>query len=435
MLKPSKHLFFILFFAKLAFGQSEVHLRVETNTFTRIPVELKDCTTRSQASVMDAKKVLEILDNDLWMSSVIASFRSDEQLGDANSPWLELASRGPTEPFRLAVHPQVEITGNALTLAAKLIDSRSGALLADKSYRGCRENLRVLVHGLADDIVNVLTGQSGISQSRIVFSSEASRAKELFVMDYDGTNIRQLTSNGSLNLTPAWSPDGLSLAMTSYQASGPDIFLLDAVSGKTVFHLNKAELQTAPAWSPDGKSLAFSSSHEGNSEIYVLNVSTKKIQRLTIHPAVDSSPSWSPTGRELVFTSDRLGRPQLFVMDAEGGNLRRLTYYGEYNDSPAWSPRGDKIAYVSRVEGRFNILTMEVTGENVSQLTTSGSNEDPCWSPDGNRIVFSSLRNGQRDLYSMEWNGENLRRLTHRGTCSSPSWSSNARPETTRECK
>ncbi len=419
----------------LAFSQSEVHLRAETNVMTRIPVELKECTPRAQASVMDAKKVLEILDNDLWMSSVIASFRSDEQLGDNNSPWLELASRGPTEPFRLAVHPQVEVTGSNLTLAAKLIDSRSGALLADKSYRGCRENLRVLVHALADDIVNVLTGQVGISQSRIVFSSEAAKAKEIFVMDYDGTNIRQLTSNGSLNLTPTWSADGLTIAMTSYQTSGPDLFLIDAVSGKAVFHFNKAELQTAPAWSPDGKMLAFSSSHEGNSEVYVMTVSTKKIQRLTIHPAVDSSPSWSPTGREIVFTSDRLGRPQLYVMDAEGGNLRRLTYYGEYNDSPAWSPRGDKIAYVSRVEGRFNILTIEVTGENVSQLTTSGSNEDPCWSPDGNRIVFSSLRSGQRDLYSMEWNGENLRRLTHRGTCASPSWSNNVRPDLTRECR
>jgi len=413
---------------KLAFGQSEVHLRVETSSFSRIPVELKDCTPRQQASVMDAKKVLDILDNDLWMSSVIASFRSDEQLGDSNSPWLELASRGPTEPFRLAVHPQVTVSGTELVLEAKLVDSRSNVTIANKNYRGCRANLRVLVHALADDIVNVLTGQTGLAQSRIMFTSEALKAKEIFVMDYDGTNIRQLTKNGSLNLTPAWAPNGLMAATTSYQTGTPDLFLVDALSGKTVYHYKQVELQTAPAWSPDGKYLAFSSTHEGNAEIHVMNVSTKKVQRLTIHPAVDSSPSWSPTGRELVFTSDRLGNPQLFVMDAEGGNLRRLTYYGEYNDSPAWSPRGDKIAYVSRVEGRFNILTCDVNGENVEQLTTSGSNEDPCWSPDGYRIVFSSLQGGQRDLYTMEWNGENLRRLTHRGTCTSPSWSNNVGP-------
>lgn len=428
-------LVFILPCAKLTFGQSEVHLRVETSAFSRIPVELKDCTPRQQASVMDAKKVLDILDNDLWMSSVIASFRSDEQLGNSNSPWLELASRGPTEPFRLAVHPQIELAGTNLTLEAKLVDSRSNVTIANKSYRGCRENLRVLVHALADDIVNVLTGQTGLAQSRIMFTSESMRAKEIFVMDYDGTNIRQLTQNGSLNLTPAWSPDGLSVATTSYISGSPDLVIIDAASGKPAFHYKQTELQTAPAWSPDGKYLAFSSTHEGNAEIYVMTMSNKKVQRLTYHPGVDSSPSWSPTGRELVFTSDRLGNPQLFVMDAEGGNLRRLTYYGTYNDSPAWSPRGDKIAYVSRVEGRFNILTVDVNGENVEQLTTSGSNEDPCWSPDGYRIVFSSLQGGQRDLYSMEWNGDNLRRLTHRGTCSSPSWSNNVRPDATRDCK
>ncbi len=426
---------FVSSLSKLALSQSEVHLRVETTSFARIPVELKDCAPRQQASVMDAKKVLEILDNDLWMSSVVASFRSDERLGDSNSPWLELASRGPTEPFRLAVHPQVALTGDNLTLDAKLIDSRSGAVLADKNYRGCRENMRALVHTLADDIVNVLTGQTGIAQSRILFTSEALKAKELFVMDYDGTNIRQLTRNGSLNITPAWSPDGLAAAMTSYQSGAPNLFLIDALSGKATFQYKQAGLQTAPAWSPDGKYLAFSSTHEGNSEVYVMNASSKKVQRLTIHPSVDSSPSWSPTGRELVFTSDRLGRPQLFVMDAEGGNLRRLTYYGDYNDSPAWSPRGDKIAYVSRVEGRFNILTIDVNGENVEQLTTTGSNEDPCWSPDGYRIVFSSLHGGQRDLYTMEWNGDNLRRLTHRGTCTSPAWSNNVRPGAAGDCK
>ncbi|MGH7492798.1 MAG: Tol-Pal system beta propeller repeat protein TolB [bacterium] len=427
----------LLFFAsQAALSQSDVRLRVETNSFSRIPVELKNCTTRKQASVMEAARVLDILDNDLWMSSVIASYRTDEQLAGQNSPWLELAARGSGEPFRLTVQPEIEIESNSVTFAAKLRDGRSQLVLADKSYRGCRDNLRLLVHALADDIVETLTGQKGIAQSRIVFTAQLLQGKELFIVDYDGTNQQQLTQNGSLNLTPAWSVDGRTVAFTTYQFGLPDLLLADVLSGKPVEHLKLPGLQTAPVWSPDGKRLALVSSHEGNAEIYSMNEGSTKLRRLTFHPLTDTSPSWSPTGRELVFTSDRLGSPQLFIMDAEGGNARRLTTTGEYNDSPAWSPRGDKIAYVSRLEGRFQILTIDVTGENVVQLTASGgTNEDPSWSPDGYRLVFSSTREGKSDLYSMEWNGENVRRMTHRGLCTSPAWSANVRPKEFFDCK
>ncbi len=419
----------LLLITQAALSQSEVRLRVETNAFARIPVELKNCTPRQQAGVMEAGRVLDILDNDLWMSSVIASYRTDEQLAGQNSPWLELAARGSNEAFRLTVQPEIEVDNDNFTLTAQLRDGRSQLVLADKSYRGCRNNFRLLVHTLADDIVNILTGQKGIAQSRIVFTAQTQKAKELFVMDYDGTNPQQLTQNGSLNLTPAWSTDGRSVAFTTYQFGHPDLYFVDAVSGKPSFHLKQTGLQSAPAWSPDGKRVAVASTHEGNAEIYVMNAGSAKLQRITIHPSTDTSPSWSPTGRELVFTSDRLGSPQLFIMDAEGGNVRRLTYTGNYNDSPSWSPQGDKIVYVSRVEGRFQIMTTDVTGENAVPLTNSASNEDPCWSPDGYRIAFSSTREGGWDIYSMEWNGENVRRLTHRGNCTSPAWSANVRPK------
>ncbi len=416
-------------------AQSEVYLRVETNTFARIPVELKECRPLQQASPKDATRVLDILDNDLWMSSVIASFRSDEApAGD--SPWLEIASRGPAQPFRLEVHPRLSQQNDRVKLEADLIDSHSRRTLAQKSYQGCRDNLRLLVHSLADDIVNLLTGENGIAKSRIAFTAKVGESKEIFVMDFDGTNVRQLTGFGNLNLMPAWSADARLLALTSYRQDNPDLVLVDGVTGRTVRAFSQTGLQTAPVWSPDGSLIAFASTHEGNSEIYVMNAEGKRLRRLTHHPGVDSSPTWSPTGRELAFTSDRLGTPQIFIMDAEGSNVRRLTDVGDYNDSPAWSPKGDKIAFVSRIDGRFNIMTIEVTGENLTQLTVEvGSNEDPAWSPDGYRIVFSSTRSGGSDIYSMEWNGQNVRRLTHKGTCTSPAWSNNTRPDLDIACR
>ena len=416
-------------------AQTEVRLRAETNTFTRVPVELKPCQPLKQATDKDATRVLEILDNDLWMSSLIASFRTDEQLAGNVSPWLEIASLGPAGPFRLVVQSTVTIENDRLMLQAELKDGRGLTVLDKKEYRGCKDNLRLMVHSLADDIVVLLTGEKGIAQSQIVFTGQTGTSKELFVMDYDGTNVRQLTNNGSLNLTPAWSPNGRAIVLTSYVKGTPQLHFQDIQSRKFVRQVDLTGLQSAATWSPDGTQIAFASTHEGNSEIYVMDANGRSIRRLTHHWSIDSSPSWSPNSRQIVFTSDRLGGPQLFVMDAEGTNLRRLTLEGNYNDSAAWSPRGDKIVYVSRVDGRFNLISIDISGENAVQLTANeGSNEDPCWSPDGFRIVFSSTRGGSSDIYSMEWNGDNLRRLTYRGTCTSPAWSNNVRLRDDFEC-
>lgn len=90
----------VVLFSVAGQAQTESYLRVETNVFARIPVELKECQPLQQANTKDASRVLDILDNDLWMSSVIASFRTDEQLGGSNSPWLEISSKGPAQPFR-----------------------------------------------------------------------------------------------------------------------------------------------------------------------------------------------------------------------------------------------------------------------------------------------------------------------------------------------
>jgi TolB protein len=412
-----------------AAGQTEVHLRAETRTFVRLPLELKPCQLKDQATQELGQRAIDILDNDLWMSSMIAAYRTEESLANPDALRLELALNRPAQPIRLAVQTTLSLRQDKIALEAQLIDSATSRILEQKSYRGCRKNFRLLVHSLADDIVNNLTGEKGIAKSRIVFSASTVGGKEIFVMDYDGADQRQFTNLHTLNLTPAWSVDGRELIFTSYQRGNPDLFVMDLTSGRFAPILKDNGLYSAPAWSPDGRKIAFVSTKDGNAEIYAINSNGKNLQRLTQHPAIDSSPSWSPTGRDIVFTSDRLGSPQIFIMDAEGSNLRRLPLEGQYNDSPVWSPRGDKIAFVSRTPTGFDIFSYDLANETVTQLTTdAGSNEDPCWSPDGYRLAFSSTRDGRRDIYTMMWDGTDLRRLTYKGSCSSPAWSLNVRP-------
>jgi len=430
-------LLFIIFFSTNIFAQTEVRLRAETKSFARLPIELKPCQLKDQATQELGQRVLDILDNDLWSSSQVAAYQAEESKANPNALRLELALNRPTGPIRLAVQSKVSLLQKKITLEGQLLDSGNGRTLQQKIYRGCQDNLRLLVHALADDVVNALTGEKGLSKSRIAFTGATAESKEIFMMDYDGASPRQVTSLKSLNLTPAWSDDGRELIFTSYQRGNPDLFVLDIIPNRISYLIKDNGLHSAPAWAPDGKKITFVSTKDGNAEIYLMNTFNKSLERLTQHPAIDASPSWSPTGREIVFTSDRLGNPQLFVMDAEGTNLRRLNVDLSYNDSPAWSPRGDKIAFVSRSPGGFDIFVYDLTTQAVTQLTSNaGSNEDPSWSPDGYRLAFSSTRHGGRsDIYTMMWDGTDIRRLTYKGGCTSPAWSLNNRPAEEYLCK
>ncbi len=419
-----------------ALGQTELRLRSETKTFSRMPVELKPCQLRDQATQELGQRAVDILENDLWTSSVIAAYQTEGRRTNGETQRLEQALGRPSGPIRLAVQTKISLLQKKLTLEGQLFDSATNKTLEQKIYRGCPENLRLLVHALADDIVNSLSGEKGIARSRIAFTAATGNGKEIFFMEYDGSTLQQATTLKSLNLTPAWSNDGREIVFTSYQRGNPDLFVLDLIRGTMSYLIKDNGLHSAPAWSPDGKKIAFTSTKDGNAEIYVIDLISKALQRLTQHPAIDASPSWSPTGREIVFTSDRLGNPQLFVMDAEGTNLRRLPVEMSYNDSPAWSPRGDKIAFVSRAPGGFDIFVYDIITQSVTQLTNNArTNEDPTWSPDGYRLAFSSTRDGRSDIYSMMWDGSDVRRLTFKGTCTSPAWSLNVRPAEDFLCK
>ena len=241
-----------------------------------------------------------------------------------------------------------------LALEGRLFDAASSEMVLGKRYAGERSVARRLGHRLANEVIAHFTGSPGIALSRIAFVSKHGDAKELYVMDYDGNAVQRITSSGTINLSPAWSPDGTHLAYLSYRRKFPSIFVWNLDDG-SIMSLPTAggDLNSAPDWSPDGNRIAYASSRDGNCEIYVmegvhsLDGSARRERRLTADRAIDSSPSWSNTGREIAFTSDRSGTPQLYIMDADGGNVRRLTFDGHRNDSAAWSPVGGKIAYVS----------------------------------------------------------------------------------------
>jgi len=285
------------------------------------------------------------------------------------------------------------------------------------------ESYRALAHAISDEVVLNFTGQKGIFSTKIAYVQFKAGYKEIYICDYDGYNPYPVTNDRSINVSPAWSPDGSKLVYTTYKKRNPDLWITDLETSESEVLTSYPGLNSAPSWSPDGEYLAVTLTKDGNPEIYLITPEGEMVRRLTYSRAIDSSPTWAPNGKEIAFTSDRSGYPQIYVIDTEGTNLRRLTYTGDITDSPCWSPRGDRIAFVLRGGGTLDIYTIDLTGENLSRLTYKGSNENPRWSPDGLHIVFGSNRTGQYEVYTMHWDGSDQRRITGEGENYNPSWS------------
>jgi TolB protein len=297
--------------------------------------------------------------------------------------------------------------------------------LVEKTYSAKRSDFRHIVHRISDDVIFAMTGERGISQTRIAYISRRTGHKELFVSDCDGFNEKQLTNYRVINLSPEWSPSGDEIIFTSYREGNPDLYILNLRTNAVRKYISYEGINNAATWSPDGKEVAVTLSKDGNPEIYAIDFWTGKIRRLTHWQGIDTSPSWSPTGQEIAFTSDRAGTPAIYIMGRDGSNVRRISFVGNYNVAPAWSPMGDRIAFVGRSvdEGNTDLYIIEVSSGDVMRVTAIGDNVDPSWSPDGYHVAFASNRDGSYDIYSATWDGADLNRITYSGQNYSPAWS------------
>ena len=154
----------------------------------------------------------------------------------------------------------------------------------------------------------------------------------------------------------------------------------------------------SPAWAPDGNSLAFSSSRTGDPEIWISSAAGFNLRRVTAYRGPDVSPVWNPkTGTQIAWISGRTGLPQVYIMDSDGTGVQRMTD-GGYATSPSWSPNGQFLAFAwSRhygpgAPGGQDIYVMDIASHRWIQLThTSGARIFP---PGHRTAATSSSRLG-----------------------------------------
>jgi TolB protein len=426
--------------AFLLWGQllwPKVYIDIRSPSFRKFPVALAPFKASSLPNRdMDlGERAREILREDLDISGFFALLTPSAPPEKAGAP-VPGEDRPGTEPDSPDFQPWANLGAEALvmgviqyrdgslTLEARLYDVVKKELIVGKRYIGDLTDLSRMVHRFADEIIFALTGEQGFFQTKIIFVSKAGANKELFLMDFDGRNVTQITHHNSILLSPRVSPDGTRVVFTSYKMGNPDLFLKDLRTGEERRISSYPGLNMSPAWSPDGKRLALTLSKDGNPEIYTVTPDGSGLVRLTNHPAIDVSPTWSPDGQKIAFVSSRGGNPQLYIMEANGQNVQRLTFEGNYNTHPSWSPRGDRISFDASLGQGRNICTIRPDGTDLRILTANwGRCEMPAWSPDGRHLVFSSTRDGDPHIFLMDAEGTRIKRLTfQKGSDSYPYW-------------
>jgi Tol biopolymer transport system component/DNA-binding winged helix-turn-helix (wHTH) protein len=305
-------------------------------------------------------------------------------------------------------------------------------------------------------------------------SASPSEASRIFLLSIDTLEVHPITSPpaGTLgDATPAFSPDGKSIAFVRDTLDVREIYLLSLSGGSpqqitpVQITFDHADIQGI-TWTPQSDKLIFASSRQGpvslwsisakggtpqrlpiagagwamrpalnrkgNCLAYTSVVYSSSIWRATITPdhkivrplehfisstGLEEGPQYSPGGKHIVFQSTRTGYHEIWRADADGSNPIQLTHFAKnLTGTPRWSPDSRWITFDSRPEGHSEVFVINAEGGQPRQVTQGESeNGVASWSPDGKWVYFASNRGGTWEVWKMTPEGNSPTQITRRG--------------------
>jgi len=322
------------------------------------------------------------------------------------------------------------VAGGRYDLRYELVSVASGERLLGTSVPVDARALKRASHRVSDAVYEKILGVRGAFATRIAYVSVdgpvTKRNFRLIVSDADGANEHVVFASPDPIMSPAWSPDGRSLAYVSFHSGLAAIYVQTLSTGSQVQVSARSGINGAPSFSPDGRQLALAlSRRDGNVDVYVLTLATQELQRLTEDPAIDTEPAWAPDGRSIYFTSDRAGAPQVYSVGLESGaRARRVTFEGGYNARPRVSPDGRTLAVVTLDRGAYRIGAVD-TQRGALQILSGGQlDESPSIAPNGADILYTSRVGGRDTLAIVSSDGRVQQKIAaSSGELREPAWS------------
>ena len=188
------------------------------------------------------------------------------------------------------------------------------------------------VKQLSKNVGTVYAPELSPNGERIVFTNHGNG---IWVMRPDGKNPHAITNRDDID--PTWSPNGAMIAFASSRDGRRQLFVMDKDGSEVRQVTDLSDMGGRSTWSPDGTKLAFYRGPAGDHDIYVINIDGTGLQRLT-DGGDNLGPTWSPDGNWIAFTSFRDGNNEIYIMHPDGSGVRRLTNSSTSDWQPRWGP-------------------------------------------------------------------------------------------------
>ncbi|MGD8781673.1 MAG: hypothetical protein PVH88_22240 [Ignavibacteria bacterium] len=279
--------------------------------------------------------------------------------------------------------------------------------------------------------------------NKILFASSRSGIEQLYMMNPDGSDIKQITSGEFSHGGGRWSPDASRIVAGTNEEWSTACYSHMVLMNSNGTNRQLLNCGSRMSWSPDGEKIAFiylPSAELGDKSryVYVLNVSDYKYVKITKKSGlIVGNPCWSSDGNYIYFSSNEHdplnNKPEIYEMNNDGTNIVRLTVTPNgYSTSPSISPDGTMIAFVTKREGLSTpaIFIMNIDASDQKKIIESPSGEVfnyPRWSSDASALIFvSGLTDGSAEtlIYTVNIDGTNLKKIiSDDNSANSPDWS------------